>query len=272
VLAYFPYAPPLTATLPAQPISWTAFPVVDARRFIAQWKSLPYWPAGPLWFIWVLLAFDALAALLVPRLEVIFGRIAGFFDRPLRGFLFLVAASAAVYLPMAALVGPAHWFTFGPFSVQSSRVLHYAVYFFVGAALGTRKELSPPRAWIRWIFAAAGCFLVSVSLFIGWISQHPASQGWASAVSFGFCLSCAASSMAFIAIFARFGRRGSKHAYGIYLTHYFFVTWLQFILLPMNWPASAKALVVFGAAVAFAWLATWGASSMRALIWRRAES
>jgi surface polysaccharide O-acyltransferase-like enzyme len=221
--------------------------------FIAQWMSLPYWPAGPLWFIWVLLSFDAIAALIVPRMEAILERIAGLFDKPLRGFLVLVAASAAVYLPMAALIGPAHWFSFGPFSVQSSRVLHYAVYFTAGAALGTR-ELVPPRAWLRWLFAAAGCFLISVSLFIAWITQHAASQGWATAVGFGFCLSCAASSMAFIAIFARFGRRGSKHAYGIYLTHYFFVSWLQFIFLPLSWPAPAKALAVFAASAALAYV------------------
>ena len=34
------------------------------------------------------------------------------------------------------MFGPESWAAFGPFSVQSSRVLHYLVYFLAGVAIG----------------------------------------------------------------------------------------------------------------------------------------
>jgi surface polysaccharide O-acyltransferase-like enzyme len=48
----------------------------------------------------------------------------------------------------------------------------------------------------------------------------------------------------------------SRNAYGIYLTHYGFVMWLQYALLPAAIPAAAKAAIVLSAALAASWTTT----------------
>jgi surface polysaccharide O-acyltransferase-like enzyme len=65
-------------------------------------------------------------------------------------------------------------------------------------------------------------------------------------------LSCAASSFAFLALFVRFVKTRSRvwdslseNAYGMYLIHYVFVSWLQYALLPEGLPAIAKGSLVF---------------------------
>ena len=52
--------------------------------FWRQWLTLGNWPAGPAWFVWVLLAFDAIAALLlmvVPNWGALLGRLTSSAER-----------------------------------------------------------------------------------------------------------------------------------------------------------------------------------------------
>jgi len=44
-----------------------------------------------------------------------------------------------------------------------------------------------------------------------------------------------------------------ENAYGIYLVHYLFVTWLQYLLLPAPLAAVAKGGIVFFGALALSW-------------------
>jgi surface polysaccharide O-acyltransferase-like enzyme len=76
----------------------------------------------------------------------------------------------------------------------------------------------------------------------------------------GFVLSCAASSFAFLALFVRFAKSRSKiwdsltaNAYGIYLVHYAFVSWLQYSLLKTALPGIAKGSLVILGALALSW-------------------
>ncbi len=46
----------------------------------------------------------------------------------------------------------------------------------------------------------------------------------------------------------------SRRAYAIYLLHYVFVAWCQYLLLDASLPAAAKFAIVFGAAIALSWL------------------
>ena len=68
--------------------------------FWRQWRSLGNWPAGPAWFLWVLLTFDCVAAGLFaisPRwAELINARLSAVLRSPMASFGLLVAASAAV--------------------------------------------------------------------------------------------------------------------------------------------------------------------------------
>lgn len=242
--------------------------------FWHQWLSLGNWPAGPAWFIWVLLAFDCIAALLfvmAPRWGDTLGRImAGATARPAAFFLFVIAISAITYIPMALVFTPVDWWAFGPFTFQTSRIFHYLAYFLIAVGLGAmgidRGLLASggklARRWPLWVLAAVVLFGVATAVTIIAFTAHAKSQGWAIAMDAGFVLSCAASCFAFLALFSRFARSRSRlfdslaeNSYAIYLVHYAFVSWLQYALLPASLPPAAKGAVVFVGALAMSWSA-----------------
>jgi surface polysaccharide O-acyltransferase-like enzyme len=75
-----------------------------------------------------------------------------------------------------------------------------------------------------------------------------------------FVVSGLVSSFAALAVFLRFATRPvrmfdalSRDAFGIYLLHYPFVTWLQFGLLGLAWPGAVKGMLVFVGAVLLSW-------------------
>jgi fucose 4-O-acetylase-like acetyltransferase len=356
VIAYCTWVPPPAHSLDAQPLLWTAFPIVDAHRwgladliigfndtffmslmfliagtfawpslvrkgasryvgdrarrlgipfvvsalvlaplayyaswlanvasvhagsFWQQWLALGVWPAGPAWFLWVLLAFGALAALgfrVAPRWGDAMGRIAqGVGTRPVVAYALLVGVSLLVYLPMAKSFDPSGWASWGPFFVQTSRVPHYFIYFVAGIGLGAAGTSSGmlqadgrlARRWPLWSLAALVAFVVVSAAAIAAITAamhghpNPAFETFANAM---FPVSCAASSFACLALFLRFARKAravfdslSANAYGIYLLHYACVTWLQFALLRSDLPGAAKAGLVFAGAVAASWSAS----------------
>ncbi len=242
--------------------------------FWRQWLALGNWPAGPAWFLWVLLAFDAVAAglfLLAPRWGERIGRLtAGARERPARFFLLLAAVSAAAYLPMEFFFNPFAWATFGPFFVQTSRVLHYLVYFLAGVGVGAygleRGLLAPDgklaRRWLRWSTAAFVVYGAALAVIIAALSaaaHPPVPRSLEIAGDLGFVLSCAASGFAFLALFGRFARRTRLldslrgNAFGIYIVHYAFVSWLQYALLPAGLPGFVKAAAVTLGALALSW-------------------
>lgn len=240
-------------------------------NFFRVWLSLPHWPSGPAWFLWVLLAFDAVAAALTrasPGWGSMLGRLLSKFQRPAAMFWLLVGASAVAYLPLALGLDPGSWASFGPFSFQVSRPLHYAVYFFTGVGLGASglgqgllsSGAKLARRWFVWALASVGAFLTTVACFLVALSQGAAAgKGAWAVVDVTFVVSCAASSFAVLALFVRFARRGragdslAANAYGMYITHYPFVSWLQYALLGAVLPAAAKATMVFLGAVALSW-------------------
>jgi peptidoglycan/LPS O-acetylase OafA/YrhL len=76
----------------------------------------------------------------------------------------------------------------------------------------------------------------------------------------GLVLYCAAACLGWAAVFLRFTatRRPvidslSENAYGIYLVHYLFITWLQYILLGVALFAIAKAAIVFTGTLILSW-------------------
>ena len=88
----------------------------------AHLRALPFWPDGPMWFLWVLLVFDALAAgihrLLYRHREAV-GRLSSYArHRPARFLAGLLALSALAYVPLGTMFGPMRWFQHGPFSFQ----------------------------------------------------------------------------------------------------------------------------------------------------------
>jgi peptidoglycan/LPS O-acetylase OafA/YrhL len=243
------------------------------RGFMHQWLSLGNLPAGPAWFIWVLLAFDCVATVLFAYLPKWHTGCLGpwISARPALMWAWVASISATVYIPLALKFNPFMWASFGPFTFQTSRILHYLVYFLIGVALGAqgidralwnqRGKLA--RRWPLWLAGALMAFAVNMVIAI--VASRPGRYTTFVTIisSFAFVVNCAASSFALIAIFARYAQTRlraldslSTNAYGIYLLHYVFVNWLQYAILPVNTPAALKGLVVLAFALVLSWAST----------------
>jgi hypothetical protein len=106
--------------------------------FAQAWLALGVWPAGPAWFLWVLFAFDVVAAL-AWRIAPGWAEAAGrrFASRsPAVFFGWLAAIAVAAFVPLASFVDPSSWASFGPFFIQTARILLYLSFFAVGIAVG----------------------------------------------------------------------------------------------------------------------------------------
>lgn len=240
------------------------------------WLALPSWSSGPAWFIWVLLAYGTVAAALyaiVPALGRGLARLASNGEaapgRFIRGLMLL---SAIAYTGMLLYLGEDKWLDYGPFAIQGSRSIHYGLYFFAGIAIGsyglTDGLLSPTgklaRRWWMWLALTVPAFFALIVIVVSALSAKDVPpEAFMIAGGVAFAISCAISSFALVALFVRFVKRHgpiwdslSRNAYGIYLTHYVFVIWIQYALLSAPLDAVQKGAIVFTGAVALAWATT----------------
>jgi len=249
------------AYYPAYLQSGPAHPSV--ADYVQTWLTPGRWITGPAWFLLILLIFDALAIALflaAPKMGEWLGKlVAGSAAKPVRFCLTLMLISAIAYMPLALIFGAYSWWHIGPFWLQKSRALHYAVYFFTGVAVGAygldRSLASPAgnlgRRWAWWSLAAIAAFLISANVIRQVVEKNKeANLLWASAADLGWVICCAICCLALIAIFVRFARRNvvldsfANNSYGMYLVHYAFVTWTQFALIEVRMAAALKALCV----------------------------
>jgi surface polysaccharide O-acyltransferase-like enzyme len=246
------------------------------------WKTVTVgpWPSGPVWFVWVLFAFDITAALLyrvAPHVLDAVNRLsARGFTNPVPFFIFFLVLTTAVYLPMRLYFGATHWFDFGgPFVVQTSRVLLYASYFFIGAGIGLaamdKGLLSPDgqlaRHWDRWALVtlvAYSCLVLLIVYKRGYAADTDNLPEWYE-VAYGFALPffSAAITFSFLAFYLHFDRPGTgfldamhESAYGIFLVHYVPILWMQYWLRDADLPAVAKATSLFVVALFASWAVT----------------
>jgi hypothetical protein len=239
--------------------------------------ALPFWPNGPMWFLWELLAFTVLGAVLChvfPGSVVFLGRLSNSTSRrPWRSFLFFAVACMLAYVPLALAFTPWRWADQGPFALQFSRPLLYALFYLLGVAIGAhgldRGLLCEDGALAtHW---RALCLMAFASLLFwmgltGWSLTYapaPAPFILQLVADAGFAVACAASVMFVMGVSLKFGAfrsaildNLSKNAMGIYLLHYLPVVWLQYALKDTDAPAVAKVVIVFGGALLVSWLAT----------------
>ncbi|MEA2896400.1 MAG: hypothetical protein QOJ84_2015 [Bradyrhizobium sp.] len=245
------------------------------------WKMVTAgpWPSGPLWFLWVLLAFDLTASLLYrlsPSLLDPINRLSlRGFDKPVEFFLVMVAVTMVLYVPSRLYFGVNHWFELGPFSVQASRVLLYAAYFFIGAGIGAANfergllAADGQLAKSGWGWAIATfipyCLLwVLIYIKRGILGNPSPLPVWYEAFySVFFTVFSAAMLFTILAYFLRFKRSGwsvldpmQKDAYGIFLVHYAFALWIQYWLYDFDLPAIVKVLIGFAFTLATSWALT----------------
>jgi len=253
-----------TATDP----SWSAF--------WSHWAALPFWPAGPMWFLWFLLVLNVAATALhwmAPQSGEFLARLSATgAARPGRLFLLLAALSALTYVPLARVFTPWQWVEFGPFGFQPALAPQYILYFIAGLALGAygfdRGLLGPDgmlvRRWPYWLAGAAVAFvlwLAATGLIV--TGSGAGIPGLQLAADLGFVLFAASACFGLAATFLRFAAVRlpildgiSENAYGIYLFHYLFVLWTQYALLGLALPAAAKGVIVFLVTLALSWTAT----------------
>ena len=237
--------------------------------FITQYG----WAPGPLWFIWVLLAFDLIAAILYPVLCKLATRLIG--KSSIKVFLALFLVSFLTWIPMIIVFGRQTWVPFitVPFWFQLPRIALYLSWFLCGAILGatclaqgflsgnSRFAKSWP-IWIALAFTVFICFRFATNMISGFPGAETVRELSKGALA---TLSCCASSFAFLSLFlgtikarSRIFDSLARNAYLMYAVHYVFVLWTQFLLLKVPVSAATKFTVVFLITV----FASWGFSSL----------
>ncbi|KJC34969.1 acyltransferase [Bradyrhizobium sp. LTSP857] len=242
------------------------------------WKTVTVgpWPSGPVWFVWVLLAFDLTASLLyrvsVHLVDPINRVSLRGFERPVVFWLTLVVITTIVYVPALLYFGGNRWFEFGPFSVQASRILLYFAYFFIGVSVGAANfdhgilgaDGQLPKS--RWLWVVATlipyCLMWGMIYIKREILGNPDVQPhWYQAI-YGtlFVLFSAAILLAILAFFLHSKAPGPNlldrmqaDAYGMFLVHYPIALWLQYALFDYEWPAIMKAAIGFVLTVLLSW-------------------
>jgi surface polysaccharide O-acyltransferase-like enzyme len=260
----------------------------DTTSFPAYWwKTITVgpWPSGPAWFVWVLLAFNMLTAVVyraAPGCVEAIGRLSlASLKRPAFSFWALLIGSIIAYVPAELYFDSSRWFTMGPLAIQASRALLYLFYFFAGVGIGSVRcdlallasdgELA--RRWPVWLAASVATYSCIVALvyirhnLIPWVDAPP--PWWSAAHALAFAFFCAAQTFNLLALFLRFESEGwsildplRESSYGIYLIHYVPMLWLQYALFNISLTpvsqvtAIIKAVIASSVTLALSWAAT----------------
>lgn len=238
-----------------------------SQSFGSFWLNLAqngFGTAGPLWFVWLLLIFDCLAAffyLVVHRVGRSKRGAISVLDSSLHFAWALIGLSFAAYLPVAGAFGAEQWLGIGPFQMQISRVFLYLLYFAAGVAIGARGlergafRTDGPFAKRWWAWLPAG-----VIAYVGLTLACDSAKSGDVLIGYAFTIACALLVLGITSVFLRFVKQRvqiidnlSRNAYGIYIIHYAAVTWIQYALLETGLPAILKGSIVFLVALAFSW-------------------
>ena len=238
------------------------------------------WPSGPAWFLWVLLAFDAVAAAVwcfAPGAIKFLSRLVyGARDRPVLLFIGFLAITIAGYEPMRLAFGDASWLEISwlPLPIQTSRILLYTSYFFAGVIVGAAGPANGALAeggalskrWPLWTVVAAifyGAILGLVYVHHNWVNFNAPPEWWSIGYSLSFAIFSGAMVFTLPAIHLRFAKASWRlldamrsSAYGIYLLHYIFIVWLQYAVFDLPLHAGAKFLIVFVGTLSMSWALT----------------
>jgi surface polysaccharide O-acyltransferase-like enzyme len=255
----------------------------DFNFFHFWWRMVTVgpWPSGQSWFLWVLLVFDLVAALLRSRmpgmLESLGQSISALRERPITAFVAFAILSIATYLPLHLTVGDGAWYEPGhyPFPIQTSRILLYPAYFFTGVGIGVislktgilSENGAIVKRWAVWLAIAAlfyGGILLLVYAHHNWIANFRLPPLWWR-TAYGAVFSTFSAAMAFTLLatslrLAHFSNRlldaMQPSAYGIYLFHYIFIIWLQYAVYDTSFHAGMKFAIVFIGTLSGSWVIT----------------
>lgn len=230
------------------------------------------WPSGPMWFIWLLLAFNVLAAAAVPAIRQSTLKLRSAKVSPIVVAAIMGLLSGVVYVPMLLRFGFDGWGAFltPPLWLQVPRVGLYLLWFSAGTWLGRNglpEFLSPQgdlaQHWRAWVASAVVAFAAFVL-----VPQVLADNGIVlelrrNAVEGLLWVACCAfSCFAMLAVFRANVRHSypladslARCAYAIYLLHYVAVVWIQFGLTSSALAPALKFAITFTGATCVSWVA-----------------
>lgn len=244
--------------------------------YIKDFFLIEKWPVGPPWFIWVLFLFNLLFAFTHSTFHKLYSRLgkltSNFKHKPFLFFAVFLSFTWILYVPIAYNIGAGTWTGFGPFDFQLSRILLYLGYFMVGVFIGNSDfnvEIFSEKAllvkkWRLWIVLAL--IIYAILTIIGeplaqMVKDNTINEFNAWMIYYTvYVASCTLSCIAFITTFRKLVNTESpwwnsisENAYLIYLTHYIFVTWIQFSLLNVNFSAFIKFALTFMLSLVLSW-------------------
>jgi len=255
----------------------------DDFSFLHFWRNIFVvgpWPSGPAWFLWVLLALDAVAATVrcfAPGIVKSLSRIVYFArTRPIAVFAGFLAITIAAYEPLRLTFGDASWLEIGalPLPIQTSRILLYTAYFFAGVIVGATNlktgllaedgELA--KRWPIWLAVAAafyGAILALVTCITTGcrISTFRRCRG-ASAMALlspSTAARCALPSRRF-SFASRKPIGTARRDATVGLRHLFvalhFIVWLQYAVYDLPLHVGVKFAIVFIGTFSMSWILT----------------
>ena len=259
------------------PSYYVAHHNIDIIAYVKDFFVVEKWPVGPPWFIWELFLFNLLFAMFYSSFQKLSKRmgikLAAIKDKPFSFFIALFFVTWILYVPIAYKVGAGTWTGIGPFDFQLSRILLYFGYFTLGIFIGDTdfnnhlfsKNSKLVKKWWLWGLLALVVYAVlivivnplkqmlengTIKAFYAWMIYYAV-----------YATSCTMSCIAFVVSFRKLiiaeihgWSSLSKNAYLIYLIHYIFVVWCQFLLLKLNIPAFTKFLITFLFALSLSWM------------------
>ena len=245
-------------------------------HFVQDYLFHQSWPVGPPWFLWLLLLFNLL--ILIPKTAFfshIHGQLQIWATKPGRLFWLIAALMAIAYIPISMWLGQYKWTGLGVFDFQVNRFLFYFMSFTIGICVGSSSDrnmrllhqLLLQKHWGFWLLLS---LLMNGSIIAfnlkGW---QLLGEGHLSApvanLLFGilFVGCCIFSNLLFLSVFRQVVSGSSSsfsnlsaNAYGIYILHYVFTTWSQYLLLPYALSPILKFFIVFLLSLMGSWWLT----------------
>ena len=250
--------------------SWLSSESVSQGGFLHGFFTTDNWSSGPAWFIWVLLAFSGVVAVACQLVPNLMKKLSWSASSARSLVVMFLAVSLLATVPLRLFILPTTWSRLaGPMVFQTWKLLLYFAWFLLGAALGSanlelslsRKNLRP---WPVWLVLGGLMYVAHGLLELrgAWLVNIPE---WLMnvflATVYSFC--CTFTSLAALGLARSFfitarplADSFTENAYGIYIFHYGFVTWIQFYLLTKPFPAVLKFLISFLVALAASWFLT----------------
>ncbi len=247
--------------------SWLLSDHTGRSGFLDSFFAGGCWNSGPLWFIWVLIAFCLVVAAAFRIFPGLMKKLSWTAGSPAGLTAVFLAATLTTAVPAKLLPWPDSIGLIGPLGLaHPSRGLLYFIWFLLGVALGgadmgrslSRENLRP---WPLWLAIGASGYLVNGLSEMYSTAMSPYASNVLQITSFALC--CVFTNLAALGIARRFFRAArsvfdnlSDNAYGIYIFHYAFVTWAQYMLVGQPLPALVKFLISFLIGLAGSWALT----------------